>query len=279
MTSTKPDQYAVVGDPISHSKSPAIHKLFAEQTHQNLTYEAIRIDSESNHFAESVRELMALGFKGMNITVPFKLDAFEMADILTERAQTAQAVNTFVFQADGQILGDNTDGAGLVNDIETKRPFQNASVLILGAGGAVQGILQPLLAKNPSQVFIANRTAKRAQALAKRFDDSIQAGSWEDVPQHPFDIIINGTSASLEGKLPPVTEKVIGEESLVYDMMYGNEPTVFLKWAQNHQPKCQRMDGLGMLVGQAAEAFYLWRGVKPQTQSVIQTLREQMPSI
>ena len=271
------DHYAVVGDPIAHSKSPLIHRLFAKQTEQPITYEAIRIDSEETHFAREIDYLKTHGYKGINITVPYKLDAFEQADELSERAQLAQAVNTYVFREDGSVYGDNTDGIGLVNDIEQNgmRPFKGKRVLIIGAGGAVQGILKPLLDKQPGLVHIANRTAKRAEVLGQRFDTDvpIHGSGWDEIPLEPFDIIINGTSASLEGKLPPVSEKVIGADSLVYDMMYGAQPTVFLNWAQQHQPKCQRMDGLGMLVGQAAEAFYLWRGVHPKTKPVIEEVR------
>jgi len=272
------DKYAVVGNPIAHSKSPLIHRLFAEQTHQDLVYEAILIDSEETTFEWTMADLKNRGYKGINITVPFKLDAFEYADELTERAKTAHAVNTFDFTTEGKTLGDNTDGIGLVNDIEINGEcaFKDKRVLILGAGGAVQGILEPLLAKLPGLVHIANRTTKRAQVLGERFKTStpITASGWEDIPAQPFDIIINGTSASLEGKLPPITTAVIGNNSLVYDMMYGAKPTVFMDWAKQAQPTCQTMDGLGMLVGQAAEAFYIWRGVKPETASIIQQVRE-----
>ncbi|WFE69381.1 shikimate dehydrogenase [Thiomicrospira sp. R3] len=282
MSQIEPDKYAVVGDPIAHSKSPLIHRLFAQQTAQNISYEAIRIDSEELSFAQAIEQLKQEGFKGLNITVPYKVDAFEQANQLTARAQVAQAVNTYVFEADGQILGDNTDGAGLVLDIEqnAKRPFKDQRVLIIGAGGAVQGILQPLLAKQPGLVHIANRTAKRAQMLGNRFDTSvpISASGWDAIPLGPFDIIINGTSASLENKLPPISEKVLGAHSLVYDMMYGAKPTVLMNWAKQHQPNCQALDGLGMLVGQAAESFALWRGVKPDIQPVIAQVRKLIQS-
>jgi len=272
------DKYAVVGNPIAHSKSPLIHRLFAEQTNQDLVYEAILIDSEETTFEWAMADLKNRGYKGINITVPFKLDAFEYADELTQRAKVAHAVNTFDFTKEGKTMGDNTDGIGLVNDIEIngKCAFKDKRVLILGAGGAVQGILEPLLAKLPGLVHIANRTAKRAQVLGERFKTStpITASGWEDIPAQPFDIIINGTSASLEGKLPPITTAVISETSLVYDMMYGAKPTVFMDWAKQAQPNCQTMDGLGMLVGQAAEAFYIWRGVKPETASIIKQVRE-----
>ncbi|NPA71931.1 MAG: shikimate dehydrogenase [Gammaproteobacteria bacterium] len=274
------DLYAVVGDPIAHSKSPLIHRLFAEQTQQDMAYEAIRIDTDDTPFKWAIEDLKNRGYQGLNITVPFKLDAFEYADSLSQRAQTAHAVNTFLFQPDGTTQADNTDGVGLVNDIELngERPFSGQKVLILGAGGAVQGILEPLLEKQPSLIHIANRTAKRAQVLGDRFETEtpITASGWEDIPLQTYDIIINGTSASLEGKLPPISDALIGADSLVYDMMYGTEPTVFMNWASNAHPNCQTMDGLGMLVGQAAEAFFQWRGVRPETASVITEVRRLM---
>lgn len=272
------DKYAVVGFPIGHSKSPLIHRLFAEQTNQDLVYEAILIDSEETSFKWEIGNLKNQGYKGLNITVPYKLDGFEFADKLSSRAQTAHAVNTYTFNDDGTISGENTDGIGLVNDIEIngQTPFKGKKVLILGAGGAVQGILEPLLEKQPGLVHIANRTAKRAQVLGERFQTStpITASGWTDIPEQTFDIIINGTSASLEGKLPPISNAVIGEESLVYDMMYSAKPTVFMNWAKQAQPNCKTMDGLGMLVGQAAEAFYIWRGIRPDTAKVIKQVRE-----
>ncbi|WP_127469949.1 shikimate dehydrogenase [Thiomicrorhabdus aquaedulcis] len=274
------DLYAVVGNPISHSKSPLIHRLFAEQTQQDMAYEAICIDTDDTTFAWAMADLRHRGYKGVNVTVPFKLDAFEYATQLTARAQTAQAVNTLLFNADGTSLGDNTDGVGLVNDIElnAKRLFKEQSVLILGAGGAVQGVLEPILNKQPGLVHIANRTDSRANALMQRFNTptTLSASGWDDIPAHPFDIIINGTSASLEGKIPPITDQVIGKNSLVYDMMYGQQPTVFMDWAKRAQPTCQALDGLGMLVGQAAEAFYVWRGVRPNMTEVIAEVRAQM---
>jgi shikimate dehydrogenase len=275
------DCYAVLGNPIAHSKSPMIHRLFAEQTDQDLTYEAILVDPEETSFQAKVAQLSAQGYKGLNITVPFKLDAFELADQLSERAQLAQAVNTFHFK-EGKILGDNTDGIGLINDIEINAGFaiQGKTVLILGAGGAVQGILDPLLQKQPGLVHIANRTAKRAQVLSERFTAAcdLTSSDWSSIPllEQGYDLIINGTAASLEGKLLPIDPKLIGKNSLVYDMMYGAEPTCFLDWAKQHQPQCQVRDGLGMLVGQAAEAFRIWRGVGPQMQPVIEAIQTQM---
>ena len=275
------DKYAVVGYPIGHSKSPLIHRLFAEQTGQDLSYEAILIDSEETSFKYAMADLKNRGYKGINITVPYKLDAFEYADDKSSRAESAHAINTFIFNEDGATQGDNTDGIGLVNDIEIngQRAFQGQRVLILGAGGAVQGILEPLLDKQPACVHIANRTAKRAEVLGQRFATSIPvtASGWEDIPcEQGYDIIINGTSASLDNKLPPISERVLKADSLVYDMMYGAEPTIFMNWALQHQANCTAMDGLGMLVGQAAEAFYLWRGVRPETAPVIAEVRDLM---
>ncbi|WP_319380468.1 shikimate dehydrogenase [Thiomicrorhabdus sp.] len=275
------DKYAVVGNPIAHSKSPLIHRLFAEQTQQDISYEAILIDNEEVTFQWAISDLRQRGYRGLNVTVPFKLDAFEMADTLSSRAQSAHAVNTLVFQADGSIFGDNTDGIGLVNDIQIngQHPFKGKSVLILGAGGAVQGIMEPLLEQNPKSVHIANRTAKRAEVLGQRFTTEIpiSGSGWDEIPLDTgYDIIINGTSASLDGKLPPVSPQCLKTDSLVYDMMYSQKPTVFLQWAKEHQPDCTIMDGLGMLVGQAAESFYIWRGIRPQTQNVIDEVRQRM---
>ena len=277
------DKYAVVGYPIAHSKSPLIHRLFAEQTKQDLIYEAILIDNEETSFAWAMADLKNRGYKGINITVPFKLDAFEYADHLSPRAQSAHAVNTFVFETGGTTRGDNTDGIGLVNDIEINgnTAFKDKNVLVLGAGGAVQGILEPMLEKQPASLHIANRTAKRAQVLGERFTSSttITASGWEDIPQQHFDIIINGTSASLEGHLPPIKSSIIAPNALVYDMMYGDKPTIFMDWAKQAQSTCITMDGLGMLVGQAAEAFFLWRGVRPETAPVIEDVRAQIAQL
>lgn len=269
------DQYAVVGNPIAHSKSPLIHRLFAEQTGEELVYEAILIDVDEKPFAVAVKELMALGYKGLNVTVPYKLDAFTFADTRTDRARVAEAVNTLTFTPEG-VVGDNTDGIGLVEDIEQLAgvPLKGKRILVLGAGGAVQGVLKPLLDAAPAHLFIANRTAERARQLAQRFKDQrVEGGAFATVPEQPFDVIINGTAASLSGEVPPIPEAAISADSLVYDMMYGAEPTVFLHWARETQPACTLRDGLGMLVCQAAEAFALWRGIRPQTAPVLDAVR------
>lgn len=279
------DAYAVVGYPIAHSKSPLIHRLFAEQTGQDITYEAILIDSDEQPFHTAIHQLRLLGYKGLNVTLPYKLDAFELAQIHTERAQTAQAVNTLIFHEDGTIEGDNTDGAGLVKDIRdlANTPIKGRSILIIGAGGAVQGVLQSLLDEAPAHIHIVNRTAGRASALAERFQNPVTPVSGGDfatlTTATPFDIIINGTSASLEGKVPPIPPTILHPDSLVYDMMYGTAPTAFMHWAQQHQPTCTVRDGLGMLVGQAAEAFQRWRGVQPDIAETLRQVRTTLSSI
>lgn len=276
------DRYAVVGCPIGHSKSPLIHRLFAEQTAQQMIYEAILIDPEKTTFKAGIQRLQKQGYQGINITVPFKLEAYNNATELTPRAQIAEAVNTYLIKEDGQIIGDNTDGIGLVNDIENNAntPFKDKKVLILGAGGAVQGILQPLLQNQPGLVIIANRTESKAISLAERFTQlniastPIQGCGWDNIPNQTYDIIINGTAASLNASVPPIPESCLHANSLAYDMMYSQDPTVFMAWAKQAMPSCQTRDGLGMLIGQAAEAFYLWRGVRPQTEPVINRVRD-----
>ncbi|HEY7774252.1 MAG TPA: shikimate dehydrogenase [Marinagarivorans sp.] len=270
------DRYAVVGNPIAHSKSPIIHQLFAEATGQTISYEKILV--ELGQFQQDVTEFFAQGGKGLNVTVPFKEDAFRFPDQLTARAQLAGAVNTLIKQEDGKIVGDTTDGTGLVGDL-TQQDFalKGARVLILGAGGAVRGILEPLLAEAPSSVVIANRTISKAQQLAETFKDHghIQARGFDQLKELSFDTVINGTSASLAGELPPIPASVFaaGSKTGAYDMMYGKALTPFLCWAQENGV-AKLADGLGMLVGQAAESFRLWRGVMPDTQPVISALRD-----
>ncbi|HID00087.1 MAG TPA: shikimate dehydrogenase [Piscirickettsiaceae bacterium] len=278
------DHYAVVGYPIAHSKSPLIHRLFAEQTGQDITYEAILIDSDEEPFAAAIHQLRQMGYKGLNVTLPYKLDAFELAQTHTERAQIAQAVNTLIFHDDGTIEGDNTDGAGLVMDIRDLAGFPIAGqrILIIGAGGAVQGVLKSLLDEQPASIRIANRTAARAVALAKRFQQEaipISGGDFSALSELPaFDLIINGTSASLQGKVPPIPPSVLHPHSLVYDMMYAPTPTPFMQWAQQHQPDCTVRDGLGMLVGQAAESFWRWRHIRPNVADVLHQVRRHITS-
>lgn len=272
----KIDHYAVFGNPIEHSKSPEIHRNFAELTGEAVVYEKQLVDVDS--FESAATDFFKTG-KGLNITVPFKLEAYSYAARLTERARRAGAVNTLAMQADGTILGDNTDGIGMVSDIVDNLGWivENKKVLILGAGGAVRGILQPLLAQNPKALVIANRTVEKAKQLAKGFGElgSVEGCGFEHLSDFKFDIVINGTSASLAGDLPPLPDTLLAKGACCYDMMYGAEPTVFMHWAKEHGATAVA-DGLGMLVGQAAESFKLWRGVKPEVQSVIEKQRAKL---
>lgn len=269
------DRYAVFGNPVAHSKSPQIHTRFAEQTGQQLTYTAEQI--EEPDFEAAVERFLQDEGQGLNITVPFKERAWALAQWRSERAESAGAVNTLYRLEDGRIAGDNTDGVGLVRDLAENNqiPLQGARVLILGAGGAVRGVLQPLLAAGVASVLIANRTAVRAETLAQHFAGAtpVVGCGFEQIPAEPFDLIINGTSASLQGELPPVPEAAIGPHTACYDMMYGARLTPFCLWAQQRGAG-QVMDGLGMLVEQAAESFSIWRGVRPSTLPVITELRE-----
>ncbi|HEY8940451.1 MAG TPA: shikimate dehydrogenase [Cellvibrio sp.] len=270
------DLYAVFGNPIGHSKSPVIHRQFAEQTGQDMHYTKQLVNE--GEFEKAAQDFFAQGGKGLNITVPFKLQAFEFAQKLTPRAERAGAVNTLALLGDGTILGDNTDGIGMVHDMHNLGwEIEGKRVLILGAGGAVRGILQPLLEEHPGRVTIANRTLSKAEELAKNFLDlgDIQAKAFEQLHSDNFDIVINGTSASLQGELPPLPEKLLAANACCYDMMYGAEPTIFLQWAKLHGA-AHIADGLGMLIGQAAEAFYLWRQIRPEVVPVITSLRRQL---
>ena len=271
------DQYAVFGNPIAHSKSPDIHAAFAEQTAQALQYSKQQVAEHG--FAEATKAFFDEGGYGLNTTVPFKLDAFTLADQLTERAQTAGAVNTLKRLEDGSVLGDNTDGQGMVSDILDNQGWsiKGKRVLILGAGGAVRGVLHPLLAQSPELVVIANRTASKAVDLAEAFAQYgvVKGCGYDGLAGLSFDLVINGTSASLSGDLPPLPANLLAPRACCYDMMYGSEPTVFLAWAVG-QGAAACADGLGMLVGQAAESFYLWRGVKPEIAPVIEALRARL---
>jgi len=261
------DRYAVFGHPIAHSKSPQIHAAFAHQTGQDMTYEAILAPLDG--FADSVAAFIAAGGRGANVTVPFKEEAYRLATRLSARAQCAGAVNTLVF--DGGILGDNTDGAGLVADLTRNLGYALAGkrILLLGAGGAARGVIEPLLEQQPAALVIANRTVGRAQELAELFGHGIRACGFEETGG-PFDVVINATAASLAGELPPLSSALFTDDTLAYDMMYGRD-TPFLTFARSHG--AATADGLGMLVEQAAEAFALWRGVRPDTAPVIASLR------
>ncbi|WP_236207605.1 shikimate dehydrogenase [Pseudomonas tohonis] len=267
------DRYAVFGNPIGHSKSPLIHRLFAAQTGQALEYEALLAPLDD--FTGFARAFFVQGLGG-NVTVPFKEQAFQMADSLSERARRAGAVNTLKRLEDGSLLGDNTDGAGLVGDLMRNAGLELAGqrILLLGAGGAVRGVLEPLLAQRPAAVVIANRTVEKAEQLAREFADlGPVLASGFDWLEEPVDLIVNGTSASLAGELPPISPSLIeAGHTACYDMMYGAQATAFNRWAQE-QGAARTLDGLGMLVEQAAEAFLLWRGVRPETAPVLAELR------
>ena len=274
------DRYAVIGNPISHSKSPAIHAAFAAQTGQSLTYE--RLLAPLDGFAAAVAQFRAAGGRGMNVTVPFKLEAFALAERLSPRAQAAGAVNTLAFDADA-IFGDNTDGAGLVRDLTHNLdcPLAGRRILLLGAGGAARGVLLPLLSARPAALTLANRTVARAEALVADFTRRAgdapppDACGFADLARRQFDVVINATAASLADEAPPLPPGLYDAGALAYDMMYGRGETPFLA-AARADGATRLADGLGMLVEQAAESFLLWRGVRPDTAPVLADLRRQI---
>lgn len=268
------DHYVVFGNPIAHSKSPLIHRLFAQQTGQQLAYDTLLAPLDD--FAHCAREFFREG-RGANVTVPFKEQAYRLATRLTERALRAGAVNTLSKLDDGTLLGDNTDGAGLVRDLTVNAgvSLKGKRVLLLGAGGAVRGALEPLLGEQPSSLIIANRTVEKAELLAELFADlGPVSASGFDWLHESVDVIINATSASLAGDLPPIASSLIEPgHTVCYDMMYSQAQTPFCRWASEHGAALS-LDGLGMLVEQAGEAFYLWRGVRPDTAPVLAQLRQ-----
>ncbi len=268
------DRYAVVGHPVAHSKSPQIHAMFASQTKQSMVYE--RIEAPLEGFEDTVQDFFYQGGKGLNVTVPFKERAWAMCDHLTERARLAGAVNTLYLDVKGQLCGDNTDGVGLVNDLTNQGVLlNNKKVLVIGAGGAVKGVLLPFLENQPATITLTNRTHAKAEQLAASFSQygPVSSLAIENV-EGPYDLIINGTSASLDKQLPAISTSIFAPDTIVYDMMYAKNDTIFNAWARQYNVR-QVIDGLGMLVEQAAEAFYIWRGVRPlDTQSVICALRD-----
>lgn len=270
---TSIDRYAVFGHPIKHSKSPGIHRLFAEQTGQKLDYRAQEVTAEQ--FESTAKAFFAEGGKGLNCTVPLKELAFAFADHKTPRAQLSKAVNTLALQADGSILGDNTDGRGLVSDLLVNHALNltGSRILILGAGGASRGIIGPILELTPHFVVIANRTAEKAVHLASEFANlgSVKGCGFDDLKHLQFDLILNATSASLSGHMPPLPAGLLAHQGCCYDLAYGNEPTPFVRWGLDNNA-AKSLDGLGMLVEQAAEAFFIWRGVRPKTRPVIDLL-------
>ena len=274
---SNPDRYAVIGHPVSHSRSPFIHARFAAQTRQSMTYTTI--DATPEQFESTVRHFFAEGGKGLNVTVPHKEAAVQVVDELTPRASRAGAVNTLALRRGGRLLGDNTDGAGLARDLLNNHRITIAGrrVLLLGAGGAARGALAPLLGLRPSELIIVNRNVLRARELVERFSDMgrLQAIGYHELGGAPYDVVINATAASLAGELPALPPGIVSSQSICYDMYYGRDETPFTRWAL--QRGCARaVMGLGMLVEQAAESFHLWRGLLPDTASVLSDLTAEL---
>jgi len=268
------DRYAVIGHPIAHSKSPIIHLLFADQTDQSISYEAM--DVEPDNLSDAIETFVKAGGHGLNVTVPHKTKAMKLMDKLTPQAKLAGAVNTITRQKDGSLEGDNTDGIGLIADLRDNLKIEliDSSILILGAGGATRGILPPLLEQIPAEVVIANRTVDKARNLANAFADlgNLHACGFDDLEGRTFHLIINATSAGLKGELPPFPASIIGPATVCYDLAYSMNDTPFIAWAKQHGCK-KTYQGWGMLVEQAAESFSIWRGVRPDTAPV----RRQLP--
>lgn len=270
------DRYAVIGNPVAHSKSPQIHAEFAQQTGQDLIYE--RLLAPLDAFEVTAQRFFSEGGKGLNVTVPFKHEAWDLMHLSSGDAEYAQAVNT-IKQVDGELVGNNTDGIGLVTDLRSNLnlPIRGKRVLLMGAGGAARGVLRPLLHEHADSLVVANRTLDKAQALIERFSQSrffatrsFSASSYSDLANKEFDLVINATSAGLSDEMPPLPKGIFAPGALAYDMVYGRD-TPFMVFARNEGARA--VDGLGMLVEQAAESFFIWRGVRPQTAPVIKKLR------
>ncbi len=276
----KPDAYAVMGNPIAHSKSPQIHAAFARQTGQRIKYSAIQVDPGG--FEQAVGNFFANGGMGLNVTVPFKQEAWKLVHEHGPEAERAGAVNTILHDSAEHFIGRNTDGIGLVRDILQNHhgKIEGQRVLLVGAGGAARGVLQPLLAERPQRLVIANRSPDRAVVLAHDFadisaDSPLHGGGFPELAGENFDLIINASAASLHGEVPPLPDTILVDGGWCYDMMYGADPTTFVRWGLEHGAGVS-LDGLGMLVEQAAESFYLWRGVRPDTALVIKEIRASL---
>jgi shikimate dehydrogenase len=271
------ERYAVMGNPVAHSKSPLIHAAFARQFGLKIIYTAIQVDVGG--FPQAVGNFQVAGGKGLNVTVPFKREAWLLSDVRTPRAELAGAVNTLSLKPDGSRHGDNTDGIGLVRDIMQNHAGRivGQRVLLLGAGGAVRGVLEPLLEELPAQLTVVNRDVEKARELAEVFAGAgkIEVCSYAQLQGRQFDLIINGTSASLSGELPPLPERIVAKDGWCYDMMYAAQPTAFVRWGLE-QGAPRSLDGLGMLVEQAAESFFIWHGFRPRTAPVIEEVRAQL---
>lgn len=269
-----PDRYAVIGNPIEHSKSPQIHSAFAQQENVQISYE--KILAAENEFTDTVNKFQQQHGLGLNVTVPFKIKAYQQCIKLSPQAQAAKAVNTISFNQAGEWLGANTDGIGLLRDltVNLKCKLADKHILILGAGGASRGILLPLLEERPANIVIANRTIEKAEQLANEFSSlgAVTACAYQDLQDQSFDLIINATSSSLSNQVPPVPKEAIGKDCVCYDLMYSNEDTAFMRWAKlNHAAKTS--DGLGMLIEQAAESYFIWRDYRPDTAEVFTQFR------
>ncbi len=269
------DRYAVIGHPVGHSLSPRIHARFAAQTGEDMIYELL--EAPADGFAGTARAFFEAGGRGLNVTVPFKAEAFAWADCATGRANAAAAANTLTRRDEGRIEADNTDGVGLVRDLEHNLglALRGARILVIGAGGAARGVLGPILAREPKSVFIANRTPERAWELADAFAElgPVGAGGFGELGERGFDLVINASAASLGGTLPPIPAHAVARGAAVYDMMYGDAARAFLQWGRNAGAELVS-DGLGMLVEQAAESFLVWRGRRPETAPVLAELRD-----
>ena len=271
----KMGKFAVMGNPVEHSRSPDIHRQFALQNGIKLEFQRVHVDGG---FDQAVSHFQADGGTGLNITVPFKVEAWHLCNrtknYCSGRAEKAQAVNTLRFEENGAIFGDNTDGHGFVRDIQNNIgcSLLNKSILIVGAGGAVRGILQSLLDCQPAKIFLSNRTLSKAHELARQVGGGVEALHLEDTGQLDYDIIVNGTTASLYDQLPPLSVDCINNRTIAYDMVYSQKPTIFIQWALEHGAAAA-YDGIGMLVEQAAASFFLWHAIYPDTLPVIESLR------
>ncbi len=265
------DRYAVVGNPIAHSKSPEIHAAFARQTGEDLRYE--RLLAPLDGFGPAVAAFRAAGGRGLNVTVPFKGEAYRLANDATARARAAEAVNTLRFEG-ARIYGDNTDGVGLVRDLAANLAvgIGGRRVLIVGAGGAARSVIEALLDAQPAEVVVVNRTGERAEAFERQFTGRVRGAGFEALPRYGFDLVINASSAGLAGAAPPLPESAFAPGATAYDMVYGEGETPFLALARR-SGAARVADGLGMLVEQAAESFFVWRGVRPATAPVLTMLR------
>lgn len=269
-----PDRYAVIGHPVAHSRSPLVHRCFAEQTQQVLTY--ARIDAPPEELRETVLRFFREGGSGLNVTLPHKEAAAALADELSERARIAGAVNT-LWMRDGRLVGDNTDGVGLVRDLTSNLglDLRDSRILVLGAGGAARGILEPLLAERPTAVVVANRTHAKARALAAQFKPfgKVKGCGFRVLPGKRFDVVINATSVSVQGKCLTLPD-TLAQDAVCYDLFYADHDSPFVCWARDHGARIATM-GFGMLVEQAAESFHIWRGIRPRTRPVIALLRNR----